>query len=245
MKSIIVYSKFELVQAMRIPTLYVALLFMPAVGMVLFVIPAVGDDPRSASIATASMCLFAVLTICSAQYAMSISIHRVRPWDGYVRTLPGGPVPRIVSMLVFSTVLVIFSTIPLVVISALATSATASISSIILGFGALLLAVLPFGLFMTAVGYSVTPMAIGPWTSIAPIVLAFVGGYFTDPSQTTGWLPTIARFLPTRGPAELVWAAVGDFTPHIISMITFVVWTGVFAAWAYRAYRNDEGRRFS
>lgn len=245
MKSILVYSKFELLQAMRIPMVYVALLFMPSVGMVLFVIPAVGDDPLAAAMATASMCLFAVLTICSAQYGMAISIGRIRPWGGYVRTLPGGPMPRIVSMLVFSTVLVVFSCVPLVVISAFATEATASAGAVVAGFGALMLAVIPFGLFMTAVGYSVTPMAIGPLTSIAPILLAFLGGFFTNPNETTGFMATATQFLPTRGPAELVWAAVGGYSPNLISMVTFVLWTAVFAFWAYRAYRNDEGKRFA
>ncbi len=245
MKSIVVYSKFEILQAMRIPMVYVALLFMPTVGMLLFVIPALGDDPKAAAMATASMCLFAVLTICSAQYGMTIAIGRMRPWGGYVRTLPGGPVPRIVSMLVLSTVLVVFASIPLVAVSAVATDATVSPGGLVLGFFALLLAVVPFGLFMTGVGYSVNPMAIGPLTSIAPVVLAFFGGFFTNPNETAGFMATAARFLPTRGPAELVWAAVGGFTPSVISMVMFVAWTALFGLWAYRAYRNDEGKRFA
>jgi len=245
MKSIVVYSKFELLQAMRIPMVYVALLFMPSVGMVLFVIPAVGDDPLAAAMATASMCLVAVLTICAAQYGMAISIGRIQPWGAYVRTLPGGPLPRIVSMLVFSTVLVVFSCVPLIAIAGFTTSASISVGSLLLGFAALLLAVVPFGLLMTAVGYSVSPMAIGPLTSLAPIVLAFVGGFFTDPNATGGLLATLTQFLPTRGPAELVWAAVGGYSVNLISMVSFVVWTAIFAAWAYRAYRNDEGKRFA
>lgn len=245
MKSIIVYSRFQLLQAMRIPMMYVALLFMPSVGMVLFVIPAVGDDPAAATMSTASMCLFAVLTICAAQYAMDISIGRTQPWGTYVRTLPGGPLPRIVSMLVFSTVLVLFSCAPLIALAGVTTAATVSVDGLVLGFAALLLSVVPFGLFMTAVGYSVTPMAIGPVTSLVPILLAFVGGYFTNPGETEGLLPTLTQFLPTRGPAELVWSAVGGFSVNVISMVSFVVWTAVFAAWAYRAYRNDEGKRFA
>lgn len=245
MKSILVYSKFEILQAMRIPMVYVALLFMPTLGMVLFVVPAVGDDPKAAALATASMCLFAVLTICSAQYGMAIAIGRMRPWGGYVRTLPGGPVPRIASMLVLSTVLVVFASIPLVVVGAVFTKATASAGGILLGLFALLVSVVPFGLFMTAIGYSVNPLAIGPFTSIAPVVLAFFGGFFTSPTEATGFMATVARFLPTRGPAELVWTALGGFTPSPISMTSFVVWTGIFALWAYRAYRNDEGKRFA
>ena len=245
MKSIWVYSKFEILQAVRIPMVYVALLFMPVVGMILFVIPALGDDPKGAALATASMCLFAVLTICAAQYGMAIAFGRMRPWGSYVRTLPGGPVPRIVSMLVLSALLVVGASIPLVVVGAIATKATATVGGILLGLVALLLAVIPFGLFMTAIGYSVNPMAIGPFTSIVPIFLAFFGGFFTNPNETEGFMATVARFLPTRGPAELVWTAVGGFTPNPLSMVMFAVWSALFALWAYRAYRNDEGARFA
>jgi ABC-2 type transport system permease protein len=245
MKSILVYSKFEILQAIRIPMVYVALLFMPTVGMILFVVPAVGNDPKTAALATASMCLFAVLTICSAQYGMAIAIGRVRPWGGYVRTLPGGPVPRIVSMLVLSAVLTVFACIPLVAVGAIATKATATPGGMLLGLLALLLAVVPFGLFMTAVGYSVNPLAVGPITSIAPVVLAFFGGFFTAPNEAEGFMAHVAQFLPTRGPAELVWTALGGFTPSPISMVMFVVWIVVFAYWAHRAYRNDEGKRFA
>ena len=73
MTTLAAYTKFELLQAMRIPMVFVALMFLPAVGMMLFVVPVLGDDPQGATIGTASMCLFAVLVICSAQYSVGIA----------------------------------------------------------------------------------------------------------------------------------------------------------------------------
>jgi ABC-2 type transport system permease protein len=244
MKSIVAYTKFELVQAFRIPVVYVALLFLPSVGMLLFVLPLLGDDPEAAVLGTASMCLFAVLIICSAQYAIGIADSRTKPWGGYVRTLPGGPLPRMVSLMVESVVLVVAGSLPLLAIAAIGTEARASLGQILVGLLALSLGVVPFGLMMLAIGYAVAPQAVGVLTSIAPITLAFLGGYFTDPAVSTGLIATIAPFVPTRGPAEVVWAAVTDHSPDPLALAMFPVWTVLFGVLAWYAYRRDESRRF-
>lgn len=244
MKSIIAYTKFELLQALRIPIVYVALVFLPSVGMLLFVLPLLGDDPDAAVLGTASMCLFAVLIICSAQYAMGIAEARSNSWGGYVRTLPGGPVPKMVSMMVMSVVLVIAGSLPLLAIAAIGTEAHASLGQIVFGLLALSLGVVPFGLMMLAIGYAVAPQAVGVLTSVAPIALAFLGGYFTDPADNTGLIATIAPFLPTRGPAELVWAATTEHSPDPVALGLLPLWTVAFGLLALHAYRRDESERF-
>lgn len=244
MKLTFTYVKLEILEAMRIPMVFVALLFLPAVGMLLFVIPALGDDPQAATLATASMCLFTVLIICSAQYGLGIADARMKPWGAYVRTLPGGPVPRIASMLALSAVLVVLGSGSLILMAALGTEATASFLQIISGIGALMLAVVPFGLLMLTIGYSVNPYLVSVVTSMTPITLAYLGGLFTDPASTSGFVNTVAPFIPVRGAAELVWAAIGDFSPNPVSLVMLGVWTLVLGALAGRAYKRDEGRRF-
>ncbi|HEU5471635.1 MAG TPA: hypothetical protein VFV67_13355 [Actinophytocola sp.] len=244
MRSILAYTKFELVQAMRIPMVYVALLFLPSIGMLLFVIPALGDDPAAAVLGTSSMCLFAALIMCSAQYGLGIADARLKPWGGYVRTLPGGAVPKMASMLALSMVLVVSGSLPLIGIAALGTEATISIGQIAAGLLALGVGVIPFGLLMLVIGYAVNPYMVSVVISILPIALAYLGGYFIDPATTTGFIATVAPFTPTRGPAELVWFAIGDYPPNPVSLVTFVFWTAIFGLLALRAYRGDEGKRF-
>lgn len=244
MTTLAAYTKFELLQAMRIPMVFVALMFLPAVGMMLFVVPVLGDDPAGATIGTASMCLFAVLVICSAQYSVGIADARLKPWGGYTRTLPGGPFPKMFSMIALSMTLVVLGSLPLIGLAALTTSATVSLGGLALGMLALGLGVIPFALLMLAVGYAINPYLVSVFASIAPTIMAYLGGYFSDPGAGGGFIETVAPFFPTRGPAEVVWAAVGDYSPNPLSLIMYVVWTVVFAAMAYRTYRGDEGKRF-
>jgi ABC-2 type transport system permease protein len=244
MRSILAYTKFELLQAVRIPMVYVALLFLPSTGMLLFVVPVLGDDPAAAVQGTAAMCLFAVLTICSAQYGIGIADSRMKPWGGYVRTLPGGPLPKIVSMLVLSMALVLVGSLPLIAIAAFATDARIPVGGLLLGLLSLGVAVVPFSLLMLTLGYAVNPYTVMVLTSILPVILAYLGGYFADPFATEGFIAAVAPFVPTRGPAELVWASSIDYSPNPVSMVMLVVWTAVFAFLAYKAYRSDEGKRF-
>ncbi|GLZ36483.1 hypothetical protein [Actinokineospora sp. NBRC 105648] len=244
MNTIAAYTKFEILGAIRIPMVFVALMFLPTVGMLLFVVPALGDDPVGATLSTGSMCLFTVLIICSAQYGLGIADARMKPWGGYVRTLPGGPLPKMVSMIVMSSLFVVAGALPLIAIAAIGTAASVSFGGVLLGLGALVLAVIPFSLMMLAIGYAVNPYLVSVITSIAPIILAYLGGLFTDPNSTSGFTTGFAPFIPTRGSAELVWAAVGDYSPNPLSMVMLGVWTVVLAFLAYQAYRSDEGKRF-
>ncbi|MET8115642.1 ABC transporter permease [Streptomyces prasinus] len=244
MNTTLAYVKFEILEAVRIPAVFFGLLFMPAGGMFVFVIPTLGSDPGTATMGTASMCLFAVLIICSAQYGMGIADARMKPWGGYVRTLPGGPVPRMVSMVTLSLLMTLLGAIPLVLVAALGTEASASPAELLLGLGALLLAVVPFALVMLAIGYAVNPYLVAMLTSITPLVLVVLGGLLADPYATDGFIATIAPYTPVRGAAELVWAAVSDYSPQPASLIAQGVWTVVLALVAHRAYRADEGRRF-
>ncbi|WP_299537448.1 ABC transporter permease [uncultured Streptomyces sp.] len=244
MSTVSAYVKFEILQAVRIPAVFIGLLFMPVGGMLVFVIPTMGSDPATATMGTASMCLFAVLIICSAQYGMGIADSRTKPWGGYVRTLPGGPLPKMVSMITLSMLMTVLGTIPLVLVAMAGTEAEASPADVALGFGALLLAVIPFALFMLAVGYAVNPYLVNMLTSVAPLLLVVLGGLLADPTDTGGFIGTVAPYIPIRGAAELVWAAVSDYSPRPVSLISQGVWTVVLAFVAHRAYRADEGRRF-
>ncbi len=57
-------------------------------------------------------------------------------------------------------------------------------------------------------------------------------------------MEAVAPYLPTRGAVELMWAAVGDFSPDRTALLMLVAWTVARALLAVWACRRDEGRRF-
>jgi ABC-2 type transport system permease protein len=75
--------------------------------------------------------------------------------------------------------------------------------------------------------------------------LAFGGGLMSAPGGAPGFVDTIAPYLPTGGAVRLMWAAVGDYSIDVTSLVVLAGWTTALAAFAVWAYRRDEGRRFS
>lgn len=109
----------------------------------------------------------------------------------------------------------------------------------------MVVAAVPFTLLGLTIGYALPSKAAIVVAQVVFFPLAFGGGLLSSPGNAPGFIETIAPFLPTRGAVELMWAAVGDFTPEPTALIMLGVWVVVLASAAGWAYRRDEGRRFS
>lgn len=238
------HMRYQVLETVRIPIAVVASAFFPAASMLFFVVPAAGDHEVGATMATGSMATFAVMLSCLFTYGAGVSEDRARPWDPYTRTLPAGPLPRLLGRLATGALFTLLAMVPVVLIAAFLTAASATLAELLAGVGAVLLAAVPFTLMGLAIGYSLPSKAALAVTNIVFFPLAFGGGLLADPQNLPGFVEVIAPYLPTRGAVELVWAAVSDFAPDGTALLMLAAWTVVFGAVAVWAYRRDEGRRF-
>jgi ABC-2 type transport system permease protein len=245
MSLVLTYTRYQFLETVRIPVAVIATVFFPAASMLFFVVPSIGGDPRAATLATASMVVFASMVTCLFQYGAGVAEDRALPWESFVRTLPAGPGPRFAARVLVGTVFVLVAVVPVVVIAVLFTEATLSPARFAAALGALVVVVVPFTLLGLAIGYSLPAKAATAVATISFLPLAFGGGLMGDPEDLPGFIDTIAPFLPTRGAGELSWAAVSDIPVDPVSMIMLGVWTVGAGAAAVVAYRRDEGRRFS
>ncbi len=94
MQYALAHARYQLLELVRTPVAVFGSAFFPAVAMLFFVVPAVGDDAVGATYATAAMVTFAVLSANVFQYGVGVAEDRAQPWDPYLRTLPVGPAPR-------------------------------------------------------------------------------------------------------------------------------------------------------
>ncbi|MEV6928027.1 ABC transporter permease [Dactylosporangium sp. NPDC051485] len=238
------HARFRILETIRIPIAVVGGAFFPAASMLFFVVPFAGDNATAATFATASMVMFAVMTSSLFTYGVGVSEDRAQPWDPYTRTLPAGPgasfAGRILSGLAFTTL----SLLPVVLIGAFFTAATATWTGLLLAVGAVILGALPFTFMGLAIGYALPMKAALAVAQIIFFPLAFGGGLLSAPNQAPGFVETIAPYLPTRGAVELIWASVGDFHVSATSMVALAAWTVAMAAVAAWAFRRDEGARF-
>jgi ABC-2 type transport system permease protein len=245
MRLSLVHARYQLLETVRVPIALIGTVFFPAVAMLFFVVPFVGDDPVAATYATASMVTFAVMVSNLFQYGVGISEDRAQPWDPYTRTLPAGPAPRLVGRIIAGLTMMFVSLLPVVLIAALLTAATVTPTGLLAALGVVVVAALPFILMGLAIGYALPNKAALAVAQIIFFPLAFGGGLLSDPDHAPAFIQAIAPYLPTRGAVELMWAAVGDFRVKPVSIAMLVVWTVVMAVLAAWAYRRDEGRRFN
>ncbi|MDG4824230.1 ABC transporter permease [Asanoa sp. WMMD1127] len=240
----LVHARYQLLETIRIPIALIGSAFFPAASMLFFVVPFAGDDPVGATFATASMVTFSIMVSSLFTYGVGVAEDRSQPWDGYMRTLAAGAGPRFTGRILAGMTLALLSLIPVVLIGALFTEATVSLTGLLLGIGTVFVGALPFTLMGLAIGYALPLKAALVVCQVIFFPLAFGGGLMSAPDQAPGIIATIAPYLPTRGAVELMWAAVGDFRPSPLSLVMFAVWTVAAGAVAVWAYRRDEGRRF-
>jgi ABC-2 type transport system permease protein len=241
----LVHAKYQFLETIRIPIAVIAAAFFPAASMLFFVVPFAGGDPVGATLATASMVTFSVMMTCLFTYGVGVSEDRAQPWDPYTRTLPTGPLPRLLGRLLNGLAFTLLALIPVLVIAATLTEATITLPRLLAGVGAVLVAAVPFTLMGLAIGYWLPSKAALAVTNIMFLPLAFGGGLLANPQDLPGFIEIIAPYLPTRGAVELMWAAVAGFEPNPTALVMLGVWVVACGGLAAFAYRRDEGRRFT
>ncbi|MET9344042.1 ABC transporter permease [Nonomuraea sp. NPDC003804] len=238
------HTRYQFLEQLRVPIAIVASVFFPTISMLAFVVPFTGDDPLMATVGTASMTLFAVMSSSLMGLAIGVADDRGKPWDPYVRTLPAGPFPRFAGRMLTSLAIMLIAVVPVVLVAAFLTAATATPLQLLSGLGALIVGALPFMMLGLLVGYALPSKAAIAVSQVLFFPIAIGGGMFGNPLDPPAFIGAVAPYLPSRGAMELVWAATAGVPPRPLPLVMLAVWTVAGAAAAVWAYRRDEGRRF-
>ena len=241
-----VHTKYNLLETARVPIAIIGGLVFPALSLMFFVVPqrAVANDPVFATQAVISLAVFALLVNSLFGFGLNISEAREKPWDPYLRTLPAPGISRVLAQVFSTGALGLVSILPVIVIGALFTEASAPAWRVIVGMVALAIAALPFMFLGICIGYSMPSKAAIAVVQVVMFALAFGGGLFLPPFLFADWLNTLSQFLPSRHAREFViWAVQGgDLEPWVWIGILF--WTIASLALALFLFRRDEGRRY-
>lgn len=240
----LVHVHRNLVDVLRVPVMLLSVTLTPVSVLVFFFVPFI-DDAQLMTIATGTFVVFAVLLACVVHVATVTAHQRQSSWGVYLRTLPGGPGPSMISHVIVGMIVVATAVLPVVAVAALFTPATAPPGRVLLALAALLAVVVTFTLLGLAIGYTLSAGATMVATSIVILPLAVAGGMFFDPSDTPAIISAIAPFTPTGGANDLVLSALTGAPLRLPSTVMLIAWTIVFALVAGWGYRRDEGRRFS
>ena len=242
---LLTHAKYQFIEQIRVPISLVASAFFPAAAMLAFVLPNIGDDPTAATVSTASMLVFTMISATIMGLGITIADDRAQPWDPYTRTLSAGPMVRFSARLVTNMLIMLLAFVPVLLIAAFLTNATVTPLELAAGIGALLLGSVPFALIGLTIGYLLPLKAAIPVTQLTFFPMAVLGGLLTNPMDLPSFIEVVSPYVPTRGAVELVWAATIGFPVNSVAMIMFAVWIVLGGAAAVWAYKRDEGNRYS
>ncbi len=239
------HYRFLLIEQARVPIALVSSAAFPALSLLFFVVPFdFASSPADATTAVVQLIVFAVMISFLFTFGVGVADDREKSWDPYLRTLPAPAWPRITGRVLTGATFALISIVPVTVVGALLTEATASPAQLLLGVVALVVAGLPFLFGGLAIGYSMPVKVALPVTNLIFFPISFAGGLLIPPGLFPSWLQTFSVLMPSRGARDLVVLAVVGTPPDVVAVAVLAGWTAVTGVLAVRAYRRDEGRRF-
>jgi ABC-2 type transport system permease protein len=233
----VAYVRGRTLELARLPAFTIPTVLFPAV-VYLALTRRRPEDPAAV---TAGFAAIAVLGVAFFQFGVGIATERQSPWERYLRSLPAGPVPRIVGRVGAACVFAACAAGAVLVAGAARFAVSLPAQRWAVLAAALIVGAVPFALLGTALGYLVPAKAAVPVANFVYLPLVYAGGLWTGPD---GRESAYRILIPTRAWAQTVWAVVGAARAPTLALLALAAWSLAFGALAAWAYCRDEGERF-
>jgi ABC-2 type transport system permease protein len=225
------------------------LLFTIAFPVVMFIIigvrlndepltstPLSAGGPSVAAYIMVSMAMYGAM-MSATQTGAAVAIERTQGWSRQLRLTPLNPLVNVVIKMIAGMVLGLLAVLATYAAGAIAGVHLNAVQWITTGLTAWLLASAVFTTLGLMVGYLVPGENAAQITSLAIVLLAFIGGLFYPISSMPSFLQTIAKFTPVYGIGELARAPLTGETFDWLWLVNALVWLALFilgTAWAFR-----------
>jgi len=236
------YLRIELVRKLRNPR---ALFFTVAFPVLMFFIigyqmldtpltqvPIADGGVSVAAYIMVSMAMYGAM-MSATQTGAAVAVERAQGWTRQLRLTPLSPLVNVIVKLLAGMVFGLLAVV--------ATYVVASLVGVELS-AAWLLASAVFTTLGLMVGYMVPGENVAQITSLAVVLLSFLGGLFYPLSSMPDFLQTIGKLTPVYGIAELARSPLTGDAFDLGALINALVWLAVFIAGTVYFFRRDTRR---
>lgn len=245
------YLRIELVRKLRNPR---ALFFTVAFPVLMFFI--VGyqwlDEPlTSVPLADGGVSVAAHIMVSMAMYGAmmsatqtgaAVAVERAQGWTRQLRLTPLSPVVNVIIKLAAGMVFGLVAVVATYVAASFSGVELSVDQWIVTGLAAWLLAGAVFTTLGLMVGYMVPGENVAQVTSLAVVLMSFLGGLFYPLSSMPDFLQTIGKLTPVYGIAQLARAPLTGDAFDLGALINAVVWMAVFVVGTVIYFRRDTRR---
>lgn len=223
------------------PVLMYVIIGLPLRDEALMGTPVAQGGVSVAAYIMVSMAMYGAM-MSATQTGAAVGVERAQGWSRQLRLTPLNPFAGVVMKMIAGMVLGLLAVVATYVAGAVSGIHLDPWQWISSGLAAWLLAGAVFTTLGLMVGYLVPGENAAQITSLAIVLLAFLGGLFYPISSMPDFMQTIARFTPVYGIGEIARAALTGEGVDVFWFVNAAVWLAIFVVGTAWAFRRDTQR---
>ncbi|HVT37997.1 MAG TPA: ABC transporter permease [Gemmatimonadaceae bacterium] len=239
----------ELLKVLRVPSFMVPTIAFPILFFAMFGLPNASRTIAGINLGAylmASYGAYAIMATALISFGVSIAAERALGWNRLLRVTPLTPGAYFGAKTIMALALSAMSLTALFTFGFAVGHVSLPLLTWLKLGGVLLVGTVPFLLLGTAIGYSVSPAAAAPITTLIFLPLSFASGLFMPLAMLPRAVQQAAPWLPSYHVGQLGWTTIGGgdgrgLGPHLLWIGGYAV---IFGLFAFAAHRRDEGRQF-
>ncbi len=203
--------------------------------------PIEAGGPSVAAYIMVSMAMYGAM-MSATQTGASVAVERAQGWSRQLRLTPLNPLVNVVIKMIAGMLLGLLAVAATYIVAAASGIHLSAVQWLVTGLTAWILAGAVFTTLGLMVGYMVPGENAAQITSLAVVLLAFIGGLFYPISSMPDILQTIAAFTPVYGISEIARAPLTGEGFDMWALVNAIVWLAIFVAGTVLFFRRDTKR---
>lgn len=214
---------------------------VPQVDTPLTATPIAQGGPSVAAYIMVSMAMYGAM-MSATQTGAAVGVERAQGWSRQLRLTPLNPLVNVLIKMIAGMLLGLFAVAATFAAGALSGVQLSPAQWIGTGLSGWILAGAVFTALGLMVGYLVPGENAAQITSLAIVLLAFLGGLFYPVSSMPDFMQSIAAFTPVYGISQIARAPLTGDTLDLLWIVNAVAWLALFVAGTAWAFRRDTQR---
>lgn len=234
-------NRRTLIFTIAFPVLMFCIIGLPLRETALTDTPLAAGGLSVAAYIMVSMAMYGVM-MSAVQTGASVGVERAQGWSRQLLLTPLNPLANIVTKMIAGMLLGLLAVVSTYVAGAVAGIDLSLAQWILTGLGGWLLSGAVFTTLGLMVGYLTPGENSAQITSLATVLLSFLGGLFYPISSMPDLLQTVARLTPVYGIGELARSPLTGDAFELSALVNALVWLAVLLTGTVLAFRRDTKR---
>lgn len=234
-------NRRTLIFTVAFPIVMFLIIGLPLRGEALTDTPLSAGGPSVAAYIMVSMAMYGAM-MSATQTGAAVAVERAQGWSRQLRLTPLNPLVNVIIKMIAGMLLGLLAIVATYIAGAVSGIQLSPLVWIVTGLAAWLLAGAVFTTLGLMVGYMVPGENAAQITSLAIVLLAFIGGLFYPISSMPDFMQTIASFTPVYGISEIARAPITGQAFQPLALVNAIVWLGIFLAGTVVFFRRDTKR---